>query len=102
MSALPELPEELARFTSTEGQHRALKMFVRDYGDARADHAINSQGVVYTVAEVRLMLDQTRKVTLEEAAKAVGGLCNSKSTDYADGYNQGTIDAEKQIKELLK
>lgn len=31
---LPPLPEELARFTESEGQHRALKSFVLDYGYA--------------------------------------------------------------------
>ena len=32
--SLPPLPDELARFTPTEGQHRALQMFVREYGQA--------------------------------------------------------------------
>ena len=38
--SLPPLPDELARFTPTEGEHRALKMFVREYGQACREQAL--------------------------------------------------------------
>ena len=37
---MPPLPDELARFTSTEGEHRALKMFVLEYGQACREAAL--------------------------------------------------------------
>ncbi len=79
--SLPELPQELARFTSSEGQHNALKMFVREYGQA------------------------CRKQALEEAAALCTGerweVSAHKTIKFLNAFNEGCDDCAKAIGRLI-
>ncbi len=42
-----------------------------------------------------------RKEALEEAVKVCAAVCSERDSAFANGYNQGALDCEKKIKELL-
>ena len=71
--SLPPLPDELARFTPTEGEHRALKMFVLEYGQACREHALEEAAKVcsHKAETKRLFLNEAHYLECAEAIRSL-------------------------------
>lgn len=60
------------------------------------------QGYLRAKQETEQAIKNARKQALEEAIAICNAVCSPYPTDQGDGYNEGALDCEKKIKELLK
>jgi len=73
--SLPELPQELARFTPSEGQHNALKMFVQAYGQLCRKQALEEAAALVDANADRCVASTfVPEMILRSNADAIRGL----------------------------
>ena len=90
-------PEQLAKWRG-----EAKSAFRSDYGSFLPENkAPYIEGYLRRCQETEQAIKDARKQALEEAIAICKAVCSPYPTDQGDGYNEGALDCEKKIKELL-